>query len=63
MKGVCKMEKYLLGILRLLLTVMSPELRKNLEDFVKQLEVNAAKTVNEWDDVFVAILKTLLQIK
>lgn len=41
---------------------MSPDLRKNLEAFVNQLEVTAKKTANEWDDVFVAVLKTLLSM-
>lgn len=57
------MEKYLLHVLRLLITVMSPELRKSLQAVIDQLEAKAKETVNEWDDVFVAVVKTVLNIK
>lgn len=57
------MEKYLLSLIRLLLTVMSPDLRKNLEAFVNGLEAQAKKTPNEWDDLFVSMLKSVLGMK
>ena len=54
------MGKYLLALIRLLVTVVSPEIRKGIVDMLNNLEIQAKKTPNEWDDVIVAMLKTLL---
>ena len=54
------MEKYLLGLIRLLITVLSPSLRDSLVGMLDELEAKAKETVNDWDDLFVAILKLLL---
>ena len=54
------MEKYLLGLIRLLVTVISPEIRNTLVNLLSQLEAQAKKTPNEWDDVIVGLLKALL---
>jgi len=39
---------------------MSPALREALKRFFEQLESDAKKTGEPWDDILVAILKTLL---
>jgi len=54
------MEKYLLGLIRLLVTVISPEIRNGLINLLNKLEADAKKTPNEWDDVIVGLLKSLL---
>lgn len=54
------MEKYLLGLIRLLITVISPEIRNSLVNLLNKLEADAKKTANEWDDVIVGLLKSLL---
>lgn len=54
------MEKYLLALIRLLLTVLSPELREGLVQLLNDLEEKAKATSNEWDDLLVAMLKRLL---
>lgn len=54
------MNKWLLQLITLIVTVMSPELRKGLEGFINDLEVQAKKTANPWDDILVGLLKTLL---
>lgn len=46
--------------LPLVLNVISPELRKNLESWLNNLEEQAKKTPNEWDDYFVAALKAVI---
>jgi len=50
-------------LISLLLSVISPELRNLLIAFVKDLKVRASKTPNPWDDIFVSILCTVLDIK
>jgi len=54
------MEKYLLALIRLLLTVLSPELREGLVQLLNDLEEKAKATSNEWDDLLVSMLKRLL---
>lgn len=54
------MNEWLLRIITMVVTVMSPELRKGLEDVVNGLETQAKKTANPWDDILVGLLKNLL---
>lgn len=54
------MNEWILRLITMVVTVMSPELRKGLEDWLNQLEVQAKKTSNAWDDILVGMLKTLL---
>lgn len=54
------MEKYLLSLIRLLMTVISPNIREALILFLDKLEADAKETVNEWDDFIVALLRKLL---
>jgi len=54
------MNKWILQLITAIVTVMSPELRKGLEDLINGLEIQAKKTANPWDDIFVGLLKTLL---
>lgn len=54
------MNKWLLQLITMIVTVMSPELRKGLEDVINGLETQAKKTANPWDDILVGLLKTLL---
>jgi len=54
------MNKWILQLITMIVTVMSPELRKGLEDVINSLETQAKKTANPWDDILVGLLKTLL---
>lgn len=58
--GSTNMEKYLLALIRLLVTVLSPELRKSLGELLNDLTEKAKATDNEWDDILVSMLKRLL---
>jgi hypothetical protein len=54
------MNEWILRLIALIVTVASPELRKALVEWIKVLETNARQTANPWDDILVAMLKTLL---
>ncbi len=54
------MNEWILRLISLVVTVASPELRKILEDWLSTLEAQAKKTANPWDDILVAMLKTIL---
>jgi len=54
------MNKWLFQLITLVVTVLSPALRKSLETLLTDLEESASKTANPWDDMFVDLLKTLL---
>ena len=54
------MNKILAQLLPLILTVMTPEIKKLVVDFVKQLDEQTKKTSNPWDDMFVAIFKGII---
>ena len=54
------MLELLLSFIPLVLSVISPELRKSLVTFLDNLEVEAKKTTNKWDDYLVAALKIIL---
>lgn len=54
------MNEWLLRLIGMVVNVASPELRKMLEQWFIQLEQQAKKTANPWDDILVAMLKTLL---
>lgn len=54
------MNELLFRILLLVVTMLSPELRKMLETTLISLEEQAKKTGTPVDDIFVAILKELL---
>lgn len=49
-------------LIQQLLGTISPEIRKAVIEFVKQLEVQAKATPNKWDDIFVGLLKAVLVI-
>lgn len=52
----------MLLLVRQVLTVMTPDLRTAFVAFVNTMAENAKKTPNPWDDIFVGLLKTVLQI-
>jgi len=54
------MNEWILRLIKLILGVTSPELRKALEQWLGNLEAEAKKTQNPWDDILVGMLKTLL---
>ncbi len=54
------MNEWILRLIALIVGVASPEIRKMLEQWLNQLEAQAKKTANPWDDVLVALLKTLI---
>ncbi|MBA7546028.1 hypothetical protein ES705_38411 [subsurface metagenome] len=59
-KGVSVMNEWLLRLIGMIVNVASPELRKVLEEWLTNLETQAKKTSNPWDDILVAMLKSLL---
>lgn len=54
------MNEWIFRLIILILGVMSPEFRKALELSLSNLETEAKKTQNPWDDILVGMLKTLL---
>lgn len=56
-------ERLLLMLLPTILSSISPALREFLIDSINHMEANAEKTDNPWDDMFVKIIKALLNIK
>ncbi len=57
------MNKLLEKLLPVILTVISPEIREGMVEFVVKLENQAKATPNPWDDIFVGIVKFILVIK
>jgi len=56
------MKSWMLELLKVLLTVISSPLREAVVAAVKEWEKKAAVTAAPWDDVFVGVIKWLLQI-
>jgi len=54
------MNVLLFRILLLVVTMLSPAVKATLTDLLNQLDADAKKTANPWDDIFVAMLKTLV---
>ena len=57
------MNEWLLRIISMVFSVMTPELRESMVAFVNTMTANAKKTPNTWDDIFVDVLKSILSIK
>jgi len=55
------MNKIIEKLLPLILTVLTPEIKKAVAQFVLQLDEQAKKTPNPWDDIFVDILKGIIK--
>ena len=53
------MDKIIMKILPLLITVLSPSIKEMLCKFVDEFEAKAKETPNDWDDVAAWILRTL----
>jgi len=54
------MNKILAKLLPVILTVVSPEIKKAIQEFASKLAVDAKKTPNPWDDVLAAILQSIV---
>lgn len=54
------MNEWIFRLITLILTVLSPELRVGLVEWLDDLEVRAKKTDNPWDDMLVGVLKSIL---
>lgn len=54
------MEKLLFSVLTSLIPVISPEIKKALDQFVDDLAKKAAETPNPFDDILVAFVKVLI---
>lgn len=54
------MKELLIRFIPLVLNVISPELRKFLEEILNNMETKAKATANPWDDYFVAALRFVL---
>ena len=46
-----------------LLPVVSPEIRKMADKFIRDFDVKAKATPNIWDDVLVDLLKAIFNVK
>lgn len=53
------MTDFLIRLLRMILQLVTPELRKLLCDFLREFEVKAKKTPNPVDDLLAEVLKEL----
>lgn len=53
----------ILLIIKQLLKVISPELRKLIEEWINNLEEQASQTPNPWDNILVGFLKVLLDVE
>lgn len=56
------MNSFIINLLVAILANMSPIIRDGMIAWLKQLEVDAKKTENPWDDIFVSFLKVLLGV-
>ena len=54
------MNEWIFRLIGLIVAVASPELRKALKEWLDILEKRAAETPNPWDDILVAMLRTIL---
>lgn len=54
------MNLWILGLIRLVIGVVSPELRTGVKELLNSLEAKAKKTPNPWDDMLVAMLKQIM---
>jgi len=54
------MNEWIFRLIGLIIAVASPELRKELENWLDTLERQAQATDNPWDDILVAMLRTIL---
>jgi len=54
------MNEWILRLIGMIFSVASPELRKGIEEWLNNLDAQAKKTSNPWDDILVGLLKTLL---
>ena len=54
------MNEWIFRLIGLIIAVASPELRESLKTWLDTLEKQAAKTDNPWDDILVAMLRTIL---
>lgn len=54
------MSKWIWELIRLILTVASPQIRESLCKLLDTLEQQATQTDNAWDDVLVEVLKMVL---
>ncbi len=57
------MEKLIAKLVETVIKKSSAEFRNKVKDFVGELEVTAKKTKSPWDDIFVMLLKVLLDIE
>ena len=54
------MNVLMFRILLLVVTMLSPTVKSTLTGLLNQLDTDAKKTDNPWDDIFVSMLKTLI---
>lgn len=57
------MDDWIMRLIHMVVTVVSPELRDGIAQWVNELDAQAKKTSNPWDDIFVAVLKSVLFVK
>jgi len=55
------MNEWILRLVGLIVGVASPELRVMLDQWLEQLDDQAKKTPNPWDDILVGMLKSILR--
>jgi len=54
------MNVWIFGLIKLVIGVVSPEIRTGAETLLNKLEEQAKKTPNPWDDMLVAMLRQIM---
>ncbi len=57
------MEKLIAKLVETVISQSSAEFRNQVKDMVKDLDKLAKKTKSPWDDIFVMLLKAILDMK
>lgn len=56
------MERLFITLLLIIVGNITPAIRESLKTWLKNIEAEAKKTANPWDDILVSFLKTLLGV-
>ena len=59
-EGKHSMNSILKKLIPLILATISPEVKDLMKSFIAKLDEQAKATSNPWDDMFVAILKEII---
>ncbi len=54
------LEKWIIKLLPLILTTLTPSLKQAIEKFISDFKTQATRTANPWDDFAAELLEQLL---